>query len=180
MVPTRRSTGRLGKDRMVGTSGNDLIDAGAGKDTVYGGGGNDTFVAGSGDGNDTYYGDAGSDTLDLSAITAKVTVDLGSDRGGRGSASSAQSGSDSLRDVENVVTGSGADRITASNAANVMEGGAGNDTFTFTSAAAANGDTILDFEQGDKLDLSAIDANGGARGNQAFMLVATGRTRRRN
>ena len=52
-----------------------------------------------------------------------------------------------------------------------MNGGAGNDTFKFLSTAAANGDTILGFEPGDRLDLSGIDANVGTAGNQAFTLV---------
>ena len=165
--------GTSGANRMNGTGGNDRIDAGAGRDTVYGEAGNDTFVARNGDGNDTYYGDgsrggAGVDTLDMSAITAKVTVNLGSGSQFRGSATGA--GSDRLYGVENVATGSGADTIIASTAVNVMQGGAGNDTFRFVSAAAANGDTILDFQAGDVLDLSGIDANTGARGNQAFTL----------
>ncbi len=166
--------GTSGANRMNGTGGNDRIDAGAGTRHGLWRSGNDTFVARNGDGNDTYYGDGsrggtGVDTLDMSAITAKVTVDLGSGSRFRGSASAA-AGSDTLYGVENVVTGSGADTIIASTAVNVMQGGAGNDTFRFVSAAAANGDTILDFQAGDVLDLSGIDANAGARGNQAFTL----------
>jgi hypothetical protein len=109
------------------------------------------------------------DTLDMSAVTAKVTVNLGTGSAFRGSASGA--GSDTLYGVENVATGSGADTIVASTAVNVMQGGAGNDTFRFVSSAAANGDTILDFQAGDVLDLSGIDANSSGRGNQAFTLV---------
>ncbi|RDJ27866.1 hypothetical protein DWF00_09840 [Bosea caraganae] len=111
------------------------------------------------------------DTLDLSAITANLTVDLGNGLLGRGNASSAQSGTDTLWSIENVATGSGSDTVTASNAVNVIEGGAGDDTFRFLSAAGADGDTILDFEPGDRLDLSGIDANGAQAGNQGFALV---------
>ncbi len=52
-----------------------------------------------------------------------------------------------------------------------MEGGAGDDTFRFLSAEGADGDTILDFEPGDRLDLSGIDANSSQAGNQSFTLV---------
>ena len=52
-----------------------------------------------------------------------------------------------------------------------MNGGAGDDTFKFTSATAANGDTIVTFEPGDRIDLTAIDANTGAAGDQSFTLV---------
>ena len=125
-----------GKDRIFGQDGDDLIDAGAGDDQAQGGAGKDLFLASQGDGNDTYWGDelggcgaAGSDTLDMAAITANITVDLGTGFEGRGSASSSQSGTDVLWGIENVVTGSGDDTIIASRAVNVMDGGSGEDTF---------------------------------------------------
>jgi Ca2+-binding RTX toxin-like protein len=164
--------GDAGSDRIFGDAGNDLINTGSGNDTAHGGDGNDMFVAEASDGNDNYYGDAGSDTLDMAAITANLTVDLGTGFAGRGSASSSQSGNDTLWNVENVVTGSGNDTITASSAVNVIDGGAGNDTFRFLSAGDADGDTIAGFQPGDKIDLGGIDANGGAGGNQSFTLVA--------
>ncbi|WP_210207834.1 peroxidase family protein [Bosea caraganae] len=168
--------GEAGDDRIFGEGGDDLITAGSGNDTVIAGSGNDLILGAVGDGNDTYFGDdsdggSGIDTLDLSAITANLTVDLGNGLLGRGNASSAQSGTDTLWSIENVATGSGSDTVTASNAVNVIEGGAGDDTFRFLSAAGADGDTILDFEPGDRLDLSGIDANGAQAGNQGFALV---------
>lgn len=171
--------GEAGNDRIFGGAGNDLIDAGTGNDTVVAGGGDDLIVAAVGDGDDTYFGgeiDGGNgiDTLDFSAITANLTVDLGNGLGGRGSAASSQSGSDTLWSIENVATGSGSDVITASDAVNVMEGGTGNDTFRFLSAVGAEGDTILDFQPGDRLDLSAIDADAGQAGNQSFTLANGG------
>jgi Ca2+-binding RTX toxin-like protein len=153
-----------GDDRIFGDEGDDFIDAGKGNDIAHGGAGSDLFVAAIGDGNDTYYGDdpaashAGSDTLDMSAITAAITADLGTGFSGRGSAASSQSGIDVLWGIENIVTGSGSDVITASSAINVIDGGAGNDTFRFLSSADADGDTIMGFQPGDRLDLSAINA----------------------
>jgi Ca2+-binding RTX toxin-like protein len=116
-------------------------------------------------------GGLGNDTLDMAAITANITVNLGANNG-HGSASSVQSGTDTLYNIENVVTGSGADTITASNGVNVMDGGAGTDTFVFTSATAADGDTILGFEAGDKVDLSGIDAKDATGANDSFTLVS--------
>lgn len=169
--------GGAGEDRIFGGTGDDRITAGAGDDIVVAGAGNDVIVGAVGDGNDVYFGDdsdggSGIDTLDLSAITANLTVDLGNGLLGRGSAVSTQSGSDTLWSIENVATGSGNDTITASVAVNVMEGGAGNDTFRFLSKEAADGDTILDFQPGDKLDLSGIDANAALAGNQSFTLTS--------
>lgn len=168
--------GEAGNDRIFGGAGDDLIDAGAGNDTVVAGDGDDLIVGAAGDGDDTYFGDntdggSGIDTLDLSAITANLTVDLGNGLNGRGSAVSSQSGTDTLWSIENVATGSGNDTITASEAVNVMEGGTGNDTFRFLSTTGADGDTILDFQPGDRLDLSAIDADASQAGNQSFTLV---------
>jgi Ca2+-binding RTX toxin-like protein len=169
--------GDAGADRIFGEGGNDVIYAGAGDDTVVGGAGDDLFLGETGDGNDVYFGDEidggnGSDTLNLSTITANLTVDLGNGLLGRGSAVSSQSGTDTLWSIENVATGAGNDTITASRAVNVMEGGAGNDTFRFLDVASADGDTILDFEPGDRLDLSGIDANTTTAGNQAFTLIS--------
>ena len=99
-------------------------------------------------------------------------ADLGTGLGGRGNVNSAETGNDTLWGIENVITGSGNDVITASSAVNVIDGGAGNDTFRFLSGADANGDTIMGFQPGDRIDLSGIDANGSAAGNQAFTLVS--------
>jgi Ca2+-binding RTX toxin-like protein len=168
--------GDAGADRIFGDQGNDLITAGAGDDTVFGGAGDDLIVAEVGDGNDVYFGDEGGggtgiDTLDMSAATANVTVNLGSGALSNGTAFSSQTGNDTIWGIENVNTGSGNDTITASNAVNVMNGGAGDDTFRFTSTTAANGDTIVTFEPGDRIDLTGIDANIGAAGDQSFTLV---------
>lgn len=169
-----------GDDRILGGDGKDFINGGAGKDTVFGGGGDDLIVAEDGDGNDTYYGDdmaggTGNDTLDMSAINANITVDLGTGHMGRGSVSSAQTGNDTIWGIENFVGGWGSDTITASSEVNVMDGGAGgNDTFRFLSAAHADGDTIVGFQPGDKIDLSGMDANWCASGKQSFTLVSDG------
>ncbi|WP_183097160.1 peroxidase family protein [Mesorhizobium sp. YM1C-6-2] len=170
-----------GSDRIFGDEGDDLIDAGTGNDHVQGGAGNDTILAMAGDGDDTYWGDGmsascgdGVDTLDMSAITANITADLGTGAGGRGSATSSQSGSDALWGIENIVTGSGNDVITASSAANVIDAGTGNDTFRFLSAADADGDTIMGFQPGDRIDLSGIDADIGSANHQFTLVTGSG------
>jgi Ca2+-binding RTX toxin-like protein len=166
--------GDAGSDRIFGDEGDDLIDAGIGNDHVQGGAGNDTILAVAGDGDDSYWGNEGVDTLDISAITANITANLGTGAGGRGSAGSSQSGSDALWGIENIVTGSGNDVITASSAVNVIDGGAGNDTFRFLSATDANGDTILGFQPGDRIDLSGIDADSGSANHQFTLVTGTG------
>ena len=166
-----------GADRIFTGEGDDYINAGAGADLVFGGEGNDTFVAGINDGSDVYHGDGvgggtGIDMLDMSLMTAAVTVDLGTNGNTRGSVYSAQTGSDTLFDIENVRTGSGDDVITASNTVNVIDGGDGMDIFRFTSAQAADGDTLTSFQAGDTIDLSGIDANTSLAGDQSFMITS--------
>jgi len=165
-----------GNDRIHGGSGNDTIKAGAGADTVFAGAGDDIVVAEANDGDDSYHGgeadgDGGNDTLDMSGIGADIVADLGTGFMGRGQAFSLQTGNDTIWGFENIVTGSGADTITASGAVNVMDGGAGADIFRFLSGADADGDTILGFAVGDRIDLSMVDGDAGLAGNQSFELV---------
>ncbi|MBK1792876.1 hypothetical protein JHL21_00010 [Devosia sp. WQ 349] len=169
--------GQAGDDRIFGEDGNDILDGGKGNDTIVGGAGDDIFLANDSDGNDVYYGDevdggAGNDTLDMGTISAGITADLGTGHLGRGSAQSSQTGIDTLWGIENITTGSGNDTITASSAINVIDGGVGNDTFRFLSAADADGDTIMGFQPGDKIDLSAMDADWLSAGKQSFTLVS--------
>ncbi len=166
-----------GDDRIFGESGDDFIEAGAGGDFAVGGAGDDVFRATVGDGSDVYYGDdvlggVGTDTLDMSAILADAVVDLGSGPNGRGMAQSSATGTDVLWNFENFVGGAGDDVVIAGRSANVMDGGVGDDTYTFLTTEDADGDVIASFEPGDKIDLSQIDANGSGAGNGTFTLVS--------
>ncbi len=71
--------------------------------------------------------------------------------------------------------GAGNDVIVGGAGADLLEGGAGSDTFRYDSAADFNVggalDRILDFGTGDRINLSAIDANTGVAGDQAFTVV---------
>jgi Ca2+-binding RTX toxin-like protein len=147
--------GEAGNDRIFAGNGNDMVDAGTGNDTAIGGSGDDMFIAATNDGNDTYYGDAGIDTLDMSSIIDGILANLGTGLNHNGSV---QTGGDSdvLWSVENIVTGSGNDTITASSAHNVIDTGSGTDTVIFRSASDADGDTILNFRAGDKIDVSGF------------------------
>ena len=75
--------------------------------------------------------------------------------------------------------GAGNDRLTGSAGVDVLTGGLGADTFVFASTAdigngtvAGSRELVTDFVVGvDRFDFSAIDANTGAGGNQAFTLL---------
>jgi Ca2+-binding RTX toxin-like protein len=165
--------GNGGNDVGLGGSGSDTIEGGAGRDVILGGEGDDLIIGQTDDGADMIFGGAGSDTLDLSALTGGVTVDLGAYTP-IGTVRAAGV-TDHLIGVENVIGSTGADVIKASLGINVMTGGDGEDIFVFVSAGTANGDVITDFRPGDKIDLSGIDAMVGTNGNQSFTLsdVAT-------
>jgi Ca2+-binding RTX toxin-like protein len=97
-----------------------------------------------GTGADVIFGDGGNDLL----------------RGGNGN--------DYLSGAE------GSDRLVGGNGVDTMAGGAGGDTFVFGhTSAAKTGDVILDFShaEGDRIDLSGIDASTRASGNQAFAFI---------
>jgi lysophospholipase L1-like esterase len=73
--------------------------------------------------------------------------------------------------------GAGNDVLFGSSGNDRMTGGSGNDRFDFNSvrdsgAISGTRDVILDFRRGDKVDLSGIDANAGASGNQSFRIVS--------
>lgn len=121
-----------GNDTIIGTSGNDdiyagsgddVILAGAGNDEVFGEVGNDILIAGEGEGNDVYDGGAGSDWVTFTSTSQGVVVNLAN-----GTASGAETGNDTLIDIENVIGGDGNDSITGTSATNTLVGGAGADT----------------------------------------------------
>ncbi|HEY5723550.1 MAG TPA: cadherin domain-containing protein [Allosphingosinicella sp.] len=74
--------------------------------------------------------------------------------------------------------GTGSDVITGGLGADLLTGGAAADRFTYNSvneSSVAAPDTITDFSrgEGDKISLSAIDANSIAANNQAFTFIGT-------
>ena len=114
--------GLAGNDRIYAVDGNDRIIGGAGNDMAGGGNGDDVFIATAGDGDDSYNGGAGVDTYDLSVTTAAANVNLTT-----GIATSAQTGSDHLWSIENVIGSQGENDIVGNSSANVISGLGGND-----------------------------------------------------
>ncbi len=137
---------------VFGTTGNDEIEGGTQSQTIYAGAGSDE-INGSNSG-DTIYGGSGDDQIKGNNGTDTLYGGSGSDtiNGGNGS------------DV--IVGGFGADTLT---------GGAANDTFKYLSTLDSQpgaADTINDFSSGDKIDVSAIDANIATSSQDAFTFVA--------
>jgi Ca2+-binding RTX toxin-like protein len=143
--------GGAGSDHILGGDGDDMIIGGSGSDILMGNAGDDTFIGTDGDCNDVIYGGEGSDTIDMASVTSELTVRLGNAGTDRGSVTTAEGGRDTIWSIENFVGGSGDDTIFASDAANVLDGGDGNDTFVFETAASAQGDHINGLSAGDVL-----------------------------
>ncbi len=183
-------TGNAGNDSLVGLAGNDVLDGGSGDDPLLSGGaGMDILLGGlgsdlldGGDDDDRYVfvdpnvgqnendsitestlSTGGTDTLDFSAVTYNVTVNLTSQT------SLASHTDRTLQTVnvgdpllfENVTTGVGDDTIIDNDAANLLEGGAGSDVYRFVDTTTVQADTIVELPGGpldkdDTLDFSLL------------------------
>ncbi|MCX7368181.1 MAG: calcium-binding protein [Alphaproteobacteria bacterium] len=158
--PAQFLNGLAGNDTLVGGGGNDqILRGGDGDDSLqggngvgqylYGDAGNDTLVGGLG--NNTLIGGNGTDWASYAPGTGAVTVDLGA------GTSSDGSGNDSLTGIENALGGNGDDSILGDGLANVLDGGAGNDTLD----GGLGNDTLIGGAGNDILDPGTA-ASGGA------------------
>ncbi len=187
----RTTTGTAAGETLVGDSLRDVMNGYAGNDVLRGGAGADTLDGG-----------AGTDIVMYSESGTGITVNLGAGKGYGGNAEGdtlvSIEGVYGSNVADSLIGGAGADTLVG-NAGNdglyggagndVLSGGAGKDTLTGGVGAdrfhlAAIGDSVVgvaadriaDFSQaqGDRIDLSAIDANTMADGNQAFTFIGTG------
>lgn len=106
-----------GADVVTGGAGSDLLLGGAGDDEVAGGDGSDRVDGGAG--NDRLNGGADADRLLYDRRRTPVRVDLAAGTAG------ARGERDSVADFEDVIGGSGADRLAGDAHENVIIGGPG-------------------------------------------------------
>jgi hypothetical protein len=166
--------GRGGSDTLIGGAGNDRLNGGAGDDNMGGGNGDDTYYVDSSEDVAVEFANQGTDTVRTTATftlgqhVEKLIADsnAGLTLTGNG--------------LANTITGGGGDdTITGGAGRDVMTGGAGGDAFVFQalsdSVVGGGRDLIKDFAAGiDKIDLTQIDANTGAGGDQAFSFIGAG------
>ncbi|MTI43073.1 hemolysin type calcium-binding protein [Roseibium hamelinense] len=195
-------TGGHNDDSLIGGSGNDTMDGGYGKDIIKGGAGNDILRGGNGDdelygghdddlffgdaGDDLMHGGRGNDTVDYSAFNTDLSVMLHNKK-----AHGLEIGTDTLKYIDNVISGDGNDFLKGTSGANVIEagggddvirglggadeltGGAGSDTFVYRTYDLGQSDLITDFKVGeDKLDFSHL-AGGDEASTFLDLLLAT-------
>ncbi len=185
--------GGAGDDRLEGGNDADSLAGGAGADTLAGGAGTDTLVGG--EGNDVYLVDsiadlvvelegggvdtvvrtAGSYTLGAGIENFLVQGSLGARGTGNALANVLTGGGG----ADTLLGGGGNDVLVGGAGGDALTGGAGADLFRFEAlgdspAGLPGRDRIADFSviEGDRIDLSAIDADATQPGDQAFVLAA--------
>ena len=186
--------GGIENDNIRGGAGKDLIDGEWGNDTLNGGEGDDTIYGGTG--NDVIAGESGNDTLDGGEGNDVVRAGDGNDiiRGGEGDDTlygdsnndeiHGGNGNDVIRGGlhdDALYGGNGDDQIFGEDGNDIIYGGAGSDTLSGGSGAdrfvfdisnlSSSIDTIIDFQKGDVIDLSQLDAKSTQRGNQSFTFI---------
>ena len=183
--------GGSGNDKITGNQVSNILYGNGGNDVLNGDAGNDFLIGGVGA--DRLNGGSGTDTASYAGATKGVVANL---------ASSATNTNDAKGDIyssiENLTGSSFADQLSGNAGANTLTGGAGNDLLTGragaddlyggagadrfifaatsdSTMAAAGQDTVFDFlaSQGDRIDLSRIDANTKIGGDQAFTFINT-------
>ena len=142
--------GTDGRDTFYLYGGDDVASGGGGSDSIFAGAGADRLNGGGG--NDFLYGDDGADLL----------------FGGDG--------------ADRLYGGNGPDRLNGGTGGDFLVGGDGADRFVYDSVRADNTptgfsiDTIFDFSraEGDRIDLSGIDGNWSAPGDQGLRYIGRG------
>lgn len=155
----------FGQIWMTGSAGDDWIHGGHADDDIATGGGNDTILAASGGGNDRYDGGTGTDTIYFSSSTQGVVVDLSA---ATNQATGLEIDTDQLSNIENVVGGSGSDKLNGDAADNLLDGATGNDLlrgrrgsdifrFAWQDVPTKEFDRVRDFVDGtDRLDMTLV------------------------
>ena len=179
-----RLAGDDSDDFMDGRGGDDVLTGAGANDTLYGGGGNDSLDAGKG--NDGLYGQAGDDEIAAAAATTRSSTRSATTR-------SRPAPATTMSWARCTVNGDAGDDDLYASGTTVLRGGAGHDhlhcgtgaqrlDYNATSEddpspqSPLHGTEIIfgfNGADGDRLDVSTIDANLTVAGNQAFTFVGS-------
>ena len=182
--------GEAGDDTLFGGGGHDVLHGGTGRDRMEGGWGNDTYLVDHASDLVIEAPNAGFDTVqawvnyqmvpNVEVVRLQGLNDLAALGTDAGEALVGQGGDNVLRGMggNDVLTAkAGDDDLIGGTGMDWLVGDAGADVFIYETLedslpGQANRDLINGFERGvDLIDLSAIDANEGQAGNQAFVFI---------
>jgi Ca2+-binding RTX toxin-like protein len=166
-------------DTLFGDDGNDKLNGGRGADAMDGGAGNDLYIVDDASDAVIENADEGTDRVaawtdythgdGLENLILKGDGDINGTGNARGNEIFGNDGDNIL------YGGAGTAPVTGSD---LLKGGAGNDLFVFGTrgdSLVSRPDVIRDFLIGaDQIDLTAIDANTGLAGDQAFNFIGSG------
>ena len=191
-------SGNRGNNVLSGLAGNDTIWGGSGDDTLIGGAGDDYLNGGNDIDTVSYTGSSAGVAVNLTSTSRQNTGTatgydtivgvenvIGTIYGDTLSGNSyanrlwGSGGNDTLNGMsgDDFLYGEGdRDRIYGGAGKDTLSGGSGNDYFIFkdiseSKPGSANRDVIVDFQRGDIIDLSLIDANKWLGGDQSFAFI---------
>ena len=193
------ATGNADSNILTGNVANNTLDGGAGADVMSGGLGNDTYVVDVAGDSVTELANEGTDTVRstisyvLGANVENLNLSGVDNLSGTGNAlenTLVGNGGNNLLSGgagdDRLFGGDGNDTLTGGSGADYLSGGNGMDTFVFTSIndgpvlqagqslADVPKDLVSDFQMGDVIDLSQIDASLTTAGDQAFVIDTDG------
>jgi hypothetical protein len=188
--------GGAGSDKLDGGDGNDTLDGGDGADQLIGGKGNDVYYVNdpgdqtielSGEGTDVVRASVSwtlGPNLENLELQGSANIDgTGNELANRLAGNSGNNTLSGLAGVDTIDGGAGNDRIIGGRGNDLLTGGSGADTFVVLNESVfwtknPMGKTLetdfvydLNKAEGDRLDLSAVDADATTVGDQAFHLV---------
>ncbi len=183
-------------DRLFGLAGNDELAAYDGVDWLEGGPGGDSLDGGAGSDVASYASSAQGIKINLATGTFTGGDIVGDTffsieafegsakkdemRGDDGSNNfMGLGGNDKFwggTNVDSITGGAGKDMIEGGAGGDFMVGSTGADRYIYkaTSDSPAGAGDYIELDQGDRIDLSALDAKAGQGGNQAFQFIGTG------
>ena len=165
--------GGAGDDSFSAGDGNDTLVGGTGADSMFGSGGDDLFVLEDDFGADTINGwstsETTGDSLDASAVTQDVTLDLSQQGAANPESGTISNGTDTAQftDIENITLGAGNDVVIGSTGDDTVDTGAGNDTIDGGDGA----DSIIAGAGDDDITVDPGDTVSGGDGDDTFRIA---------